>query len=194
MTAAEYDRVPRVLTADYNSPAAASLEAIWATKPGVYGWISTVDHKEIGVRYLVHRLRLSDPRRPGGARDPPAARPSGPGTGHAGAVRRAVFRCTRITMIFLYAQPVLSGFSNYLFPLVLGARDMAFPRLNAFSYWIYLAAGIFMYASLFAGGRAEQRLVQLRALCAERVQPGSEYRLLCAWHDLPWNFYDGRRR
>ena len=55
-----------------------------------------------------------------------------------------------ITMIFLYASPVLSGFSNYLFPLVLGARDMAFPRLNAFSYWVYLAAGLFIYASLLA--------------------------------------------
>ena len=50
-----------------------------------------------------------------------------------------------MTMIFLYALPVLSGFSNYLFPLVLGARDMAFPRLNAFSYWVYLASGLFMY-------------------------------------------------
>ena len=55
-----------------------------------------------------------------------------------------------ITMIFLYASPVLSGFSNYLFPLVLGARDMAFPRLNAFSYWVYLAAGLFIYSSLLA--------------------------------------------
>ena len=70
-------------------------------------------------------------------------------------------------MIFLYAQPVLSGFSNYLFPLVLGARDMAFPRLNAFSYWIYLAAGLFMYASFLAGAVAERRMVQLRPLCAQ---------------------------
>ena len=51
-----------------------------------------------------------------------------------------------VTMIFLYASPVLSGFSNYLWPLLLGARDMAFPRLNALSYWIYLAAGVFLYA------------------------------------------------
>ena len=59
-----------------------------------------------------------------------------------------LFSLHGITMIFLYALPVLSGFSNYLFPLVLGARDMAFPRLNAFSYWVYLASGLFMYASL----------------------------------------------
>ena len=58
-----------------------------------------------------------------------------------------------MTMIFLYALPVLSGFSNFLWPLILGSRDMAFPRLNALSYWIYLASGIFLYAG-FAVGRA----------------------------------------
>lgn len=62
-----------------------------------------------------------------------------------------LFSVHGITMIFLYAFPVLSGFSNYLWPLVLGSRDMAFPRLNALSYWIYLAAGLFMYAGLAIG-------------------------------------------
>lgn len=54
-------------------------------------------------------------------------------------------------MIFLYSLPILSGFSNYLWPLMLGARDMAFPRLNALSYWIFLFAGIFLYSSFFLG-------------------------------------------
>ena len=119
MTAAEYDRVPRVMTADYDSPAAASLEAIWATKPGLYGLISTVDHKEIGIRYLATafvflivgglealaiRLQLA---RPNQALVTPEQ-------------YNELFSAHAITMIFLYAQPVLSGFSNYLFPLVLG--------------------------------------------------------------------------
>ncbi len=56
-----------------------------------------------------------------------------------------------VTMIFLYAAPVLSGFGNFIFPIVLGARDMAFPRLNALSYWVYLAAGVFIYVSLPLG-------------------------------------------
>ena len=56
-----------------------------------------------------------------------------------------------MTMIFLYASPILSGFSNYLWPLLLGSRDMAFPRLNALSYWIYLAGGIFLYAGFLTG-------------------------------------------
>ena len=69
-----------------------------------------------------------------------------------------------VTMIFLYALPMLSGFSNYLWPLMLGSRDMAFPRLNALSYWIFLFAGIFLYASFPLGAGAERRLVQLRAV------------------------------
>src|SRR6201990_1060135 len=56
-----------------------------------------------------------------------------------------------MTMIFLYALPILTGFSNYLWPLVLGSRDMAFPRLNAFSYWAYVAAALFMYAGFAQG-------------------------------------------
>jgi len=59
-----------------------------------------------------------------------------------------------MTMIFLYALPVLSGFSNFLFPLLFGSRDMAFPRLNASSYWMYVAAGLFMYAGFAMGAGA----------------------------------------
>ena len=62
-----------------------------------------------------------------------------------------LFTMHGITMIFLYASPILSGFSNYLWPLLLGARDMALPRLNAFSYWVYLFAGLFIYASFLIG-------------------------------------------
>ena len=147
MTAAEYDRVPHIVSADYELPVARSLERIWETKPGLYGWISTVDHKEIGLRYIVTafifliaggiealilRLQLSRPNQ----------------TLLTPEQYDEMFSMHGITMIFLYASPVLSGFSNYLFPLVLGSRDMAFPRLNALSYWIYLAAGLFIYASV----------------------------------------------
>ena len=62
-----------------------------------------------------------------------------------------LFSTHGMTMIFLYASPILSGFSNYLWPLLLGSRDMAFPRLNALSYWIYLAAGMFLYAGFLTG-------------------------------------------
>src|SRR5207249_1557281 len=55
------------------------------------------------------------------------------------------------TMMFLFATPVLSGFGNFLGPLMIGARDMSYPRLNAFGYWVLLASGIFLYSSFLVG-------------------------------------------
>ena len=91
-----------------------------------------------------------------------------------------LFTMHGMTMIFLYAAPVLSGFTNYLWPLLLGSRDMAFPRLNALSYWIYLAGGIFLYAGFLIGQRPERRLVQLRAVRRARLQPRTQQGLLFA--------------
>ncbi len=144
----ELERRPEFATATVAY--AHDLERLWETSPGIAGWLSTVDHKEIGIRYLVTafaflcaggieallmRLQLAGPDR----------HVLGP---HA---YDQAFSMHGISMIFLYAFPVLSGFSNYLWPLVLGSRDMAFPRLNALSYWIYVAAGLFMYAGLAIG-------------------------------------------
>jgi len=126
------------------------LEAIWETKPGLYGWFASVDHKSIGLRYivtafillaiggieaLVIRLQLAGP-------DLHLLTPE---------QYNQLFSTHGMTMIFLYASPILSGFSNYLWPLILGSRDMAFPRLNALSYWIYLSAALFMYAGFLVG-------------------------------------------
>ena len=64
------------------------------------------------------------------------------------------------TMIFLVVVPILAGFANFLVPLMIGARDMAFPRLNALSYWLFLLGGIVLWLSWFAkGGAAARRLV-----------------------------------
>lgn len=143
-----YLRVPK---AEPATPALArKLGEFWETGPGLLGWIATVDHKQIGIRYivtafafliaggieaLIMRVQLAQPNQE-------LLTPT---------QYDQLFSMHGITMIFLYAAPILSGFSNYLFPLLLGSRDMAFPRLNAFSYWIYLAAGLFLYASFLIG-------------------------------------------
>ncbi len=122
----------------------------WDSAPGPKGFFTTVDHKVIGIRYivtafvflalggieaLVMRIQLAGPNlallTPG--------------------EYNRLFSTHGMTMIFLYASPILSGFSNYLWPLLLGSRDMAFPRLNALSYWIYLASGLFLYAGFLTG-------------------------------------------
>jgi cytochrome c oxidase subunit I+III len=128
----------------------ARLAALWETAPGLKGFLSSVDHKEIGIRYivtafvflalggveaLVIRLQLAGPNLSLLTPDE----------------YNQFFSTHGMTMIFLYAAPILSGFSNYLWPLLLGSRDMAFPRLNALSYWIYLAAGLFLYAGFLTG-------------------------------------------
>jgi cytochrome c oxidase subunit I len=123
------------------------LEKVWAEPGPILTFLTTVDHKKIGVRYLftafaffiaagieamIMRSQL--------------ARPNeslvSPGT------YDQLFTLHGTTMIFLFVTPMLSGFGNYLVPLMIGARDMAFPRLNALSYWIFLASGLFIYSSL----------------------------------------------
>jgi cytochrome c oxidase subunit 1 len=67
------------------------------------------------------------------------------------------------TMIFLVVMPLSAAFFNYLIPLQIGARDVAFPRLNAFSYWVFLFGGIFINSSSCWARGAGRRLVRLRA-------------------------------
>ena len=83
------------------------------------------------------------------------------------------------TMVFLVVMPLWAGFANYFVPLQIGARDMAFPRLNALSYWLYLAGGIVFYAVGVlhaAGGRLDRvhaAVVRARTSRATAPTPGS---------------------
>jgi cytochrome c oxidase subunit 1/cytochrome c oxidase subunit I+III len=77
-----------------------------------------------------------------------------------------------VTMIFLYALPMLSGFSNYLWPLLLGSRDMAFPRLNAFSYWVFLASGLFIYSTFLIGQAPNAGWFNYVPLAGREYDPG----------------------
>ena len=68
------------------------------------------------------------------------------------AVYNELFTMHGITMVFLVVMPLSAAFFNYLLPLMIGARDVVFPRLNAFSYWAFLFGGLFIYSSWFLGG------------------------------------------
>jgi cytochrome c oxidase subunit I len=118
---------------------------------GLVSWFTTVDHKRIGILYgitafaffviggveaLLIRLQL--------------ARPDGQVLD--AEVYNQVFTMHGITMIFLVVMPLSAAFFNFLIPLMIGARDVAFPRLNAFSYWAFLFGGLFLYSSFFLGG------------------------------------------
>ena len=78
-------------------------------------------------------------------------------------VYNQMFTMHGTTMIFLAIMPLSAAFFNFLIPLQIGARDVAFPRLNAFSYWVFLFGGIFMNVVVVRRRGAERRLVRLRA-------------------------------
>jgi cytochrome c oxidase subunit 1/cytochrome c oxidase subunit I+III len=123
------------------------LRALWERPDGLLGWLSTVDHKEIGKRYIVTAMIFLVL---GGIEALVMRVQLAHGNLHVLTPEQydQLFTMHGITMIFLYALPVLSGISNYIWPLVLGSRDMAFPRLNAFSYWVFLFSGILIYCTL----------------------------------------------
>ena len=124
------------------------LERTWWSPKGLRGWLTDVDHKAIGKRYvgtalvffalggieaLLMRLQLARPE----------SRLIGPDR------YDQLFTVHGSTMMFLFAVPIMLGMGTYLVPLMIGTRNLAFPRLNAFSYWVYVAGGLLLYAGLF---------------------------------------------
>jgi cytochrome c oxidase subunit I len=136
-------------TAERDAPV-RTLERIWRTPPGLLGTLTSVDHKTIGIRYLITAFAflLLGGLEAGAMR---AQLTHGDTHWLSPEAYNQFFTMHGVTMLFLYASPVLSGFSNYLWPLMIGARDMAYPRVNALSYWTYLLAGLLIYASVLVG-------------------------------------------
>ena len=116
----------------------------------LYSWVTTVDHKRLGILYILYaifflmiggieatimRIQLIVPHN------------------HfvSPQLFNQLFTMHGTTMIFFVAMPILFGFGNYLIPLMIGARDMAFPRLNALSFWLSAFGGLLLYFS-FVGG------------------------------------------
>src|ERR1035437_3054405 len=117
----------------------------------LHGWVTTVDHKRLGILYILYallfliiggteatimRIQLMRPHND-------FVSPQ---------VFNRMFTMHGTTMIFFVAMPMVFGFANYLIPLMIGARDMAFPRLNAFSFWMTAFGGLLLYFSFIGGG------------------------------------------
>jgi cytochrome c oxidase subunit I len=139
----------------------------------VAGWVTTVDHKRIGVLYIVTafgfffaaglmallmRLQLAQADNDLITKD----------------AYTQLFTMHGTAMIFLFVVPILAGFGNYLIPLMLGAHDVAFPRLNALTYWLFLMGGIVLLASFLAeGGAANSGWTGYVPLSRNEGSPGS---------------------
>jgi len=121
-----------------------------AEQTGVWSWITTVDHKRIGILYgvsafvlfmmggleaLIMRMQLMGPN----------------GKIVSAQMFNALFTMHGTTMIFMAIMPLGAAFFNYMTPLMIGARDVAFPRLNALSYWVFLFGAIFINSSFLFG-------------------------------------------
>src|SRR6266851_5563381 len=113
-------------------------------------WLMTTDHKKIGIMYMITgffflmsggvealliRTQLAVPN----------------GKVLSAEIYNQIFTMHGVTMIFLFVMPTLTGFGNYIVPLMIGARDMAYPRLNAFGYWVVLFGGLFLSVSFLFG-------------------------------------------
>ena len=138
---------------------------------GLWSWITTVDHKRIGILYgvtalffflvggveaLIIRLQLIRPNN----------------AVVSAETFNALFTMHGTTMVFLAIMPFSAAFFNYMVPLMIGARDVAFPRLNALSYWIFLLGGIFLNASFLVGAPPDGGWFGYTSLTLRQFSPG----------------------
>src|SRR6059036_2721496 len=141
------------------------------TQGVLWSWLTTVDHKRIGILYgssafiffliggieaIIMRLQL--------------ARPDN--TLVSAQTFNELFTMHGTTMIFLAVMPLSASFFNFMIPLMIGARDVAFPRLNAFSYWVFVTGGIFLNLSFFLGGAPNVGWFAYSNLTSSQYSPG----------------------
>ena len=149
----------------------AELARTWADAPGLWGWLTTVDHKRIGLRYLVTAFVFFVF---GGL----LALVMRTQLAHAqndliGPERyNQLFTLHGSSMMFLFAVPVMEAVAVYIVPLMCGTRNIAFPRLNAFSYWVYLFGGIFLYIAFIIGSGPDAGWFSYVPLAGPKFSPG----------------------
>jgi cytochrome c oxidase subunit 1 len=145
--------------------------ALRGADTGLWSWLTTVDHKRIGILYgataflffllagieaLLIRVQLMEPNN----------------TFLAPDTYNQLFTMHGTTMIFLVVFPLGVAFLNYIIPLQLGARDVAFPRLNAFSYWVFLLGGLFLNAGFLFGAAPNTGWFGYANLTSRQYSPG----------------------
>ena len=140
-------------------------------RSGLYDWLTTTDHKKIGILYLTSsfiffllggvlallvRTELAQP-----------------GLQFMGeSSYNQFFTMHASVMLFLFVIPMLAGFGNYVVPLMIGAPDMAFPRINALSFWLLPLAGTIMMLGFFLGGSAAEGWTSYSPLANAKYSPG----------------------
>ncbi|HEX6670111.1 MAG TPA: cytochrome c oxidase subunit I, partial [Gemmatimonadales bacterium] len=167
MTAATVDRLdPVTLERERRE-----LERAWSTRPGLRGWLTNTDHKSVGKRYIVTamvffllggveaaliRIQLARPEH--GLIGPDAY--------------NQIFSTHGTTMMFLFAVPILTATGLYLVPLMIGTRNVAFPRLNLYGYYVYLIGGGLLYAGLLLNVGPEAGWFSYVPLAGPEFSPG----------------------
>jgi cytochrome c oxidase subunit I len=147
------------------------LENTWRLPPGLFGWLCSIDHKSIGRRYIVTafihllmagalamalRVQLAFPEQ----------QILGPDQ------YNQFFTMHGTVMMFLFAVPMVEGAMIYLVPLMMGSRIIAFPRLNAFSYYVYLVGGLMVWASFFLNSAPDAGWFSYPPLAGPEYGPG----------------------
>src|SRR3954467_13252931 len=147
------------------------LDRTWANPGGILGWFSFTTHQAIGMRYIVTafifllaggveallmRLQLAMP-------DNTLLTPD---------KYNQIFTTHGSTMMFLFAVPMMEGMGVYLVPLMVGTRNVAFPRLNAFGYWMFVIGGIFLYWGLFTNTGPDVGWFAYTPLSGPQFSPG----------------------
>lgn len=150
---------------------ARQLEQVWRNRRGIVGWLSVTTHQEIGKRYIVTafffllmggieallmRLQLAVPDNT-----------------FLGPLRyNQVFTMHGTTMMFLFAVPMMEGMGVYLVPLMIGTRNVIFPRLNAFGYWMYVAGGLLLYGAALTNTLPDAGWFAYTPLSGPQFSPG----------------------
>jgi cytochrome c oxidase subunit I+III len=149
----------------------AALERTWRPRSGLWGWITSVDHKSIAKRYVataflwfllagvnaaLMRLQLARPE----------SNLLGPDA------YNQTFTVHGTAMMFLFAVPIMTAVALYLVPLMVGTRDVVYPRLNAFGYWTFLIGGLFLFVSFYLNAGPDQGWFSYVPLAGPQQSPG----------------------